>query len=33
MEIVPGRYYTIITRGFASPPQGSNNVLSLEILD
>ncbi|HEX8039304.1 MAG TPA: DUF4397 domain-containing protein [Chryseosolibacter sp.] len=33
VEIVPGRYYTIITRGFANPPQGNNNVLSLEVLE
>jgi hypothetical protein len=27
-----GRYYTIAVRGFASPPAGNTNVLSLEVL-
>ena len=33
VEILPGRYYTIITRGFVNPPQGNSNVLSVEVLD
>ncbi|HEY9488299.1 MAG TPA: DUF4397 domain-containing protein [Chryseosolibacter sp.] len=33
VEILPGRYYTIISRGFVTPPQGNNNVLSVEVLD
>ena len=33
VEILPGRYYTIITRGFVNPPAGNNNVLSIEVLD
>jgi hypothetical protein len=32
VEIVPGRYYTLITRGFANPPQGNTNSLSIEVL-
>ena len=32
VEILPGRFYTIITRGFVSPPDGNANILSLEIL-
>jgi hypothetical protein len=31
--ILPGRFYTIVTRGFATPPEGNNHILSLEILD
>ena len=27
-----GGYYTILTRGFANPPSGNTNVLSIEIL-
>jgi hypothetical protein len=33
LEIRAGRYYTIIVRGFAVPPQGNTNVLSVEVLD
>lgn len=32
VEMVPGRYYSIITRGFKNPPQGNTHVLSLEVL-
>jgi hypothetical protein len=28
-----GRYYTIITRGFANPPQGNTNVLSVQVIE
>lgn len=28
----PGRFYTIIARGFANPPAGNNNELSLEVI-
>jgi|SRR5688572_8279410 len=27
-----GRFYTIIARGFAHPPSGNNNALSLEVI-
>ena len=33
VDILPGRFYTVITRGFVDPPEGNNNVLSIEILD
>lgn len=33
VEILPGRFYTIVTRGFAIPPEGNDNLLSVEILD
>ena len=33
VDILPGRFYTIVTRGFANPPEGNDNSLSLEILD
>jgi hypothetical protein len=33
VDILPGRFYTIVTRGFATPPEGNNHILSLEILD
>ena len=33
VEILPGRFYTIITRGFVTPPDGNDHLLSLEILD
>lgn len=33
VDILPGRFYTIITRGFVSPPDGNDHILSLEILD
>lgn len=33
VDILPGRYYTIVLRGFANPPDGNTNILSLEILD
>jgi hypothetical protein len=33
VNILPGRFYTIITRGFVNPPQGNTNVLSLEVID
>lgn len=33
VEIAPGRYYTIIARGFANPPQGNTNVLSVQVLE
>jgi hypothetical protein len=32
ISILPGRYYTIIARGFVTPPVGNSNVLSIEIL-
>lgn len=32
VDILPGGYYTIITRGFANPPGGNTNVLSVEVL-
>lgn len=33
VEILSGRFYTIITRGFVSPPEGNSHALSVEILD
>lgn len=33
VEIVAGRYYTIVVRGFLSPPEGNSNALSVEVLD
>lgn len=33
VEILPGRYYTIVTRGFVTPPAGNDHVLSVEVLD
>lgn len=32
IELRPGRFYTIIARGFANPPSGNNNELSLEVV-
>jgi hypothetical protein len=32
IELRPGRSYTIIARGFANPPAGNNNELSLEVI-
>jgi hypothetical protein len=32
VEIRPGGYYTIVTRGFVNPPAGNTNVLSIEVL-
>ena len=33
VEILPGRFYTIITRGFLTPPPGNTHTLSLEVLE
>ena len=33
LDIRAGAYYTIIVRGFATPPGGNTNVLSVEVLD
>lgn len=33
VDILAGRFYTIVTRGFANPPEGNDHVLSVEILD
>lgn len=30
--IQPGKYYTIITRGFVNPPAGNENALSVEVI-
>lgn len=32
LNLRPGRFYTIIARGFANPPSGNNNALSLEVI-
>lgn len=32
IRFVPGRYYTIIVRGFVTPPAGNSNVLSIEVI-
>ena len=33
VNLRPGRFYTIIARGFANPPAGNNNALSLEVIE
>lgn len=33
VEILPGRFYTIITRGFVNAPEGNDHNLSLEVLE
>lgn len=33
VEIIAGKYYTLITRGFVNPPEGNTHVLSVEVLD
>jgi hypothetical protein len=33
VDLLPRRFYTIIVRGFATPPQGNTNVLSIEVVD
>jgi hypothetical protein len=33
VNLLPGRYYTIITRGFVNPPAGNTNVLSIEVVE
>jgi hypothetical protein len=32
ISLQPGRFHTIITRGFSNPPAGNSNVLSMEVL-
>ena len=32
VELQDGKFYTIIARGFAAPPAGNNNELSLEVI-
>ena len=32
IQLLPGRFYTVVVRGFRNPPAGNTNVLSLEIL-
>jgi hypothetical protein len=32
LSLFPGRFYTIIVRGFANPPSGNNNALSIEVI-
>lgn len=32
INIQPGKFYTIIARGFANPPAGNSNELSLEVI-
>jgi hypothetical protein len=33
INLRPGKFYTIIARGFANPPAGNNNTLSLEVIE
>jgi len=33
IEIRPGRFYTIVSRGFVNPPEGNDNSLGVDILD
>jgi hypothetical protein len=32
VDLRPGKFYTIIARGFRNPPAGNNNVLSVEVI-
>jgi hypothetical protein len=32
LSLLPGRFYTIIVRGFTNPPSGNNNALSMEVI-
>jgi hypothetical protein len=32
VDIRPGRFYTVIARGFVNPPAGNNNTLSVEVI-
>lgn len=32
VDIRPGRFYTVIARGFLNPPAGNNNTLSVEVI-
>jgi hypothetical protein len=32
LNLLPGRFYTIIVRGFENPPSGNNNDLSIEVI-
>jgi hypothetical protein len=32
LSLLPGRFYTIIVRGFANPPAGNSNSLSMEVI-
>jgi hypothetical protein len=32
ITLTAGHYYTIVTRGFKTPPAGNNNILSVEVL-
>ena len=33
INLRPGRFYTIIARGFANPPSGNTNELSVEVIE
>jgi len=33
INLQPSKFYTIIVRGFADPPSGNNNALSMELVD
>lgn len=33
VELLPGRYYTILTRCFMSPSGGNTNGLTVEVID
>lgn len=32
IQIHPGRFYTVIARGFVNPPAGNDNTLSVEVI-
>jgi Domain of unknown function (DUF4397) len=33
INLLPGKFYTLIVRGFANPPAGNSNELSLEVIN
>ncbi len=33
VNLESGKFYTIIARGFANPPSGNNNTLSIEVIE
>jgi hypothetical protein len=33
IDLLPGKFYTLIVRGFANPPAGNSHALSLEVIN
>jgi hypothetical protein len=33
INLLPGKFYTLIVRGFVNPPAGNSNALSLEVIN